>query len=426
MTTATRRRWYVTACVLIVLLVAWTMWELRPSEPVQVGTVSVTRGPIAHRIVATGTLQAITAVQVGAQLSGTVQSLRADYNTVVHADDVIATLEPALFEAAAGEARAALARAEAAEAEAEADASGLEVAESDARSKLTRAQTLAASELIPQADLDSARTAMTEADTDLESGESKIGQARAAVMEARAAVGQATIDLDRTVIRSPIDGIVVARNVDVGQTVAATLQAPVLFTIASDFKKMQLEVDIDESDIGGVQRGEPVTFVVESYPDETFQGTVSQVRLQPIAETPTTPTNSASAPASSAGAAVISYSTIVDVSNADERLRPGMTATVTLSGSRHDNAVRIPNNALSFRPSLDVLNAVRQAADLSPSTSESAADPTRGRVWRFDGRVFTPIDIRVGMADEQWTELVSGPVGPGDALVTRASPVAKR
>jgi HlyD family secretion protein len=254
-------------------------------------------------------------VQVGAQISGTVQSLRADYNSIVHAGEVIATLDPSLLEAALAEAQAALARALAVEAQAEADETGLEAAAGDAQTKLTRAESLASSQLIPQADLDSARTAVGEADIDLEGGESKIGEAKAAVLQARAAVGEATLDLDRTVIRSPIDGVVISRNVDVGQTVAASVQAPVLFTIAADLRRLQVAVDVDESDVGGVEPGTRATFEVESYPGETFEGTVSQVRLQPAVGT------------------VVAYTVIVDVSNADERLRPGMTATATMATS---------------------------------------------------------------------------------------------
>jgi HlyD family secretion protein len=272
-----------------------------------------TNVPHARSIVATGTLQAVTTVQVGTEVSGMVQSLRVDYNSIVHAGEVIATLDPSLFEAAVGEAQAALMRAQAAEEQAEADETGLEVAAGDARTKLTRAEWLASSQLLPLADLESARTAAGEATVDLEGGESRIGEARAAVLQARAAVGEADINLEHTYIRSPIDGIVVARNVDVGQTVAAAVQAPVLFTIAADLKRLQLAVNVDESDVAGIQPGARATFEVESYQGVSFDGTVSMVRLQPTAD------------------ATVTYTMIVDVSNADERLRPGMTAIVSLA-----------------------------------------------------------------------------------------------
>jgi HlyD family secretion protein len=313
MTIAVRRRGLASALVFVALVVSWTVREWQPTDAPIAAVTS--HPPLERRIVASGTLQAVTTVQVGAQISGTVQSLRADYNSIVRTGEVIATLDPALLEAALAEAQAALARALAAEAQAEADETGLEAAAGDAQTKLTRAESLASSQLIPQADLDSARTAVGEADIDLEGGESKIGEAKAAVLQARAAVGEATLDLDRTVIRSPIDGIVISRNVDVGQTVAASVQAPVLFTIAADLKRLQVAVDVDESDVGGVEPGTRATFEVESYPGETFEGTVSQVRLQP------------------AVGGVVTYTAIVDVSNADERLRPGMTATVTMATS---------------------------------------------------------------------------------------------
>ena len=306
--------------MLVAFVLAWSVREFEPTDDAPIAEVS-TSAPRERTIAAVGTLQAVTTVQVGAQISGTVQSLRADYNSIVHTGEIIATLDPSLFDAALGEVQAALARAEAAEAQAEADETGLEAAAGDAQTKLTRAESLAGSQLIPQADLDSARTAVGEADSDLEGGESKIGEARAAVLQARAAVGEATLDLDRTVIRSPIDGIVISRNVDVGQTVAASVQAPVLFTIAADLKRLQLAVDVDESDVGGVRTGTRARFQVESYPGATFEGTVSQVRLQPAVGT------------------VVTYTVIVDVSNPDERLRPGMTATVTL-----------PAAAREFRP----------------------------------------------------------------------------
>jgi multidrug efflux pump subunit AcrA (membrane-fusion protein) len=220
MTLAVRRRGLATALVFVTLVVGWTVREFQPTDAPIAAASSHT--PLEPRIVASGTLQAVTTVQVGAQISGAVQSLGADYNSIVRAGEVIATLDPSLLEAALAEAQAALARALAVEAQAEADETGLEAAAGDAQTKLTRAESLASSQLIPQADLDSARTAVGEADVDLEGGESKIGEAKAAVLQARAAVGEATLDLDRTVIRSPIDGVVISRNVDVGQTVAAS------------------------------------------------------------------------------------------------------------------------------------------------------------------------------------------------------------
>ncbi len=415
--------------LLIACVATWSMLALHRTAGVDVTTANVSQGSIVHLIVATGSLRAVNTVQVGAQISGTVESLNADFNSVVHAGQVLARLDPASYDATLNEARAALAQAEAAVMQARANELGLETAVEDSREKLTRAEELSAAQLVMRSDLDAARIAMSEANAGLASGHSQVSEAEAMVTQARSAVSEAKVNLDRTVITSPIDGIVVSRTVDLGQTLAATYQAPVLFAIATDLTRLQLEVDIDESDIAGVHQGEPVQFEVESYPNEQFSGTVSQVRLQPIAEQ-TVPAITPGAPADSASGVqvptVISYAAIADVSNATERLRPGMTATVSLEGLHRDGVVRIPNQALAFRPTPQALNALGQKPESNLTAADLMTDPTARRVWEFDGSQFTPIDVRVGLADPQWTELREGALRPGDALVTVASIVTRR
>ena len=285
-----RRRTIAIAAVFVVAAAGWTAVGFHRAAGIAVETSDVTVGPIVHHIAATGTLQAIATVQVGAQVSGTVQSISADYNSIVRKGQMLARLDPALLEAALGDAQAARAQAEAALGQARADRLGLDTAVADAQMKLTRSQQLAARQLIAQPDLDAAQTAMNDASAALRSGDAQVEQALAAVDQARAQVAQASVNLDHTVITSPIDGIVVSRDVDVGQTVAATVQTPVLFDIAADFSRMQVEVDVDEADVGGLQLGEPAAFEVESYANETFHGVVTQVRLQPVAEQTTTAT----------------------------------------------------------------------------------------------------------------------------------------
>jgi len=370
---------------------------------VQVTTAVVDAGPIVRHIVATGTLQALRTVDVGAQVSDTIQSLDADFNSIVRKGQVLAKLDPTLIDAQLQQARAA-------EQQAEANVRSAQTEVEDAGTKLARAERLGAKALIQQSDLDAAVILKQSADADLKAAEAQ-------VVEAKANVSQAAVNLEHTTIESPIDGIVVARNVDVGQTVAAAFQAPVLFTIATDLTHMQVEVDVDESDVGAVQAGTRVTFEVQSYPHETFQGTVSQVRLQPVAEQTATAT-AVGGGATATGATttigtVIGYATMIDVDNPDEKLRPGMTATVTLAGLRRDHVVRIPNSALSFRPAPAVLSAIKESVGSPPSTSS--------RVWRFDGRQFMPVDVRVGLADNEWSELISGSLHPGDAVVTEAA-----
>lgn len=392
------------------VLVGTIAWALQTTSDVQVESAPVTTGPIAREVFATGTLQPITTVEVGSQISGVVQALAVDYDSLVHAGQIVARLDPSSYDAALEQARAALAQAQA-------DAAGLRTAMENARTVLTRSEALAASQLIPPSDLDAARAAMNEATADLRAGE-------ATVLQARATVDQAAVNLAHTVIRSPIDGIVMDRSVDVGQTLAASIQSPVLFRIAADLTHMQVQVNIDESDIGVLTPPQPASFQVDAYPDETFQGTLSQVRLQPVvdeagkattAPTPAAPTTP------SVTSAVVSYTAIVDVGNPDERLRPGMTAEVTLGGARRDAAVRIPNNALAFRPS-DVILALggSHSSSAGAAAVAGATDTESRTVWEYEGKRLTPIVIHVGLADDQWTELLNGSVLPGDKLVIRA------
>jgi HlyD family secretion protein len=277
------------------------------------------RGDIMDVVGATGTVQAVQTVQVGSQVSGTIESLSADFNTVVRKGQVIARLDPSLFQARVGQAQANLVSARA-------NVDRSKAAVDDARSKLERAKQLAAEQLLPQSDLDTAQTTYDQAVAQLKASQ-------AAVSQAQASVNQAQVDLAHTIIAAPIDGVVVARNVDVGQTVAASFTAPVLFTIANDLKHMEVNASVDEADIGRVRSGQEVTFRVDAYPDRTFHGRVGQVRLQP-----TTVQN------------VVTYNTIITVDNDDGRLLPGMTATVSVIVRKSENALRIPAAALRFRP----------------------------------------------------------------------------
>ena len=420
----TRSKWFAMVFSGTVLVGA-TMWAFHATPDVQVDSARVTAGPITRRVVATGSVQAVTTVEVGAQVSGMVQSLGVDFNSFVRAGQVIARLDPSLYQAALDQAQAAWLQAEAAFGQAQADLTGFQIAEDDARMKLARAQALAASQVMTEADLDAAQIAMNEASADVRVEEAQVDETRAGIDQARAVVDQASVNLDRTVIRSPIDGIVVDRDVDVGQTLASAIQAPVLFRIATDLAHVQVQVDIDESDVAGLTEGEPATFEVESYPDETFHGTVTQLRLQPVAEQTTTATtvaNSTASASTSLVATVVGYTAIIDVANPDERLRPGMTAEVALAGVRQPNAVRIPNSALAFHPPPEVLQALRETDPSATATGSASTDSsTKSRdVWEYDGKRFTPIAVRTGLADRRWTELLSGSIHPGDALVTGA------
>lgn len=410
-TVVKRRRWLQFAGLVGIAVGVTLAWSLRATPEVQVTTAPITVGSVARRIVTTGTIQAVTTVEVGSQVSGTIQALGADYNSTVRAGQVLARIDPATYDADLREAQGALALAQA-------DADRARTTVMDAGTKLARAEVLAQRQLIPRADLDAAEAAKQSANAGLLAAEAQVEQAKRATE-------QANTDLDHTVIRSPIDGIVIARNIEIGQTVAATLQSPRLFLVATDFKRVQLQVQLDEADVGGVQTGALVTFDVEAHPQEMFNGLVSEIRLAPFENADTQlPTQSpGQSTTQSTAPAVITYLAIVDVPNPDEKLRPGMTATVTLAGSHREDVTRIPNSALSFRPPPDVLHAIGEDNVPPPNqeTQPSAEPGSVVRVWQYDGQFFTPITLRVGLSDDRMTEVLNGPLKVGDQLVTGAT-----
>jgi HlyD family secretion protein len=296
--------------------------------------------------------------------------------------------------------------------QARADLAAARTTADGAATSLNRAEALATKNLIAQLDLDSARTAMAQADADVQS-------ASARVEEATAAVRQANVSLQQTVIRSPVDGVVMNRTVSTGTTVAAVQSAPVLFSIAPDFRNMQMVADIDESDVASISIGSPASVHVDAYPNQTFEGHVAEIRLDAVRDQPGTDGATPRPDAQANGPAVVSYPVIITVENPGEQLHPGMTAIVSLDGARRDRATRIPNAALSFVPSAAVLAAAREKEPSPPPASDTSSNSAR--VWAYDGTEFTPIQIRTGLADDEWTELLAGPLEPGATLVTNAS-----
>jgi HlyD family secretion protein len=293
-------------------------------------TLKTSRGSIVDAVGATGTLQAVRTVTVGTQVSGIVQELYADFNDLVKKGQVVARLDPSILETQVETARANLTNANA-------NLERQRVTVADAEAKLTRARELSARQLINKVDLENAEVTVKQAQAQLKSTQSSIVQAEAAVNKAR-------VDLDHTVITAPIDGIIIKRSVDRGQTVAASMSAPELFIIAADLTQMQVNASIDESDVGRMRPGQAVTFRVDAYPTETFHGSVKQVRLNPV-----TVQN------------VVTYSTVIDVPNPELKLKPGMTANVNIEIARRDNVLRVPNAAIRFRPTKDIFDALNQA-----------------------------------------------------------------
>jgi len=339
----------------------WYYRYSRKPTPPTVTTSAVTRGDIVETVGATGTLQAVTTVQVGSQVSGNISFLGADFNSLVKKGQVLARLDPSLFEAQTQQSRANLAQAHANLTKAQSDLDRNRVQLVDAQQKYTRAKELAARSLLPQSDLDAAKTAVDTAEAAVQSQLATVTQVQASISQAEAAVNQNQVNLAHTVITAPIDGLVISRSVDVGQTVAASMQAPTLFVLAADLTKMQVLANLDESDVGRIRPKQTVTFRVDAYPNDTFRGTVSQVRLQPVVQQN-----------------VVTYSTVIDVPNDDLRLKPGMTANVNVEISRASNVLRVPNAALRFRPSNDVFAALGQAPP-EPAGQGAGAGVRAGR-----------------------------------------------
>ena len=297
--------------------------------PPTINTARVTRGELAETVGATGALQAVTTVQVGTQVSGTILQLNADFNSLVRKGQVLARLDPSLFQTQIEQARANLIRAEA-------DLERFRVSLDDARTKLKRANELWEKKLIAQTEQEAAEVAVRSAEAQLRSQQ-------AAVTQSQASLQQNQVNLAHTVIESPIDGLVISRNVDVGQTVAASMSAPTLFVLAADLTKMQVLASLDESDVGRIRPGQVVRFRVDAFPTEEFLGAVTQVRLQP-----TTVQN------------VVTYQTVIDVPNPALKLKPGMTANVNIEIARRRDALRVPNTALRFRPTAEIFAALGQ------------------------------------------------------------------
>ena len=338
---------------------AGAYYKLRGGQEVQVQTSPITRGEIVDSVGASGTLQAEATVQVGSQVSGNIQWLGADFNSIVKKGQVIARLDPSLFDAQLQQTNANLSQARANLTKAQSDLERTKVQLTDANQKYARAKELAARQLLPASELDAAKVAVDTAQAGLQSQQATVTQAQAAVSQAQAAVHQSQVNLQHTVITAPIDGIVTQRSVDVGQTVAASMQAPTLFVIAADLTKMQVNANIDEADVGRIRPGQHVTFRVDAYPTDTFNGTVVQIRLQPVVQQNVT-----------------TYGTVIEVPNQQLKLKPGMTANVKVEIAKRADALRIPNTALRFRPTPELFASLNQA--VPPEAQAGGARAGRG------------------------------------------------
>src|SRR4026209_12097 len=338
-------------------------------------TATITRGPITQAVTATGTLNPVVNVQVGSQVSGNIAKLFVDFNSEVKAGQVVAQIDPVLFQATVTQAEGDLANAQAA----------LELAKVNA----TRMQELFTRKTSSQADLDQAMA--------------NLHQAEANVKIKQGAPDRARADREHCTITSPIDGVVISRSVDVGQTVAASLQAPIIFAIANDLTKMQIDANVAEADVGVVKIDQNVDFTVDAFPMQTFHGKVVQVRNAPV-----TVQN------------VVTYDTVIGVSNPDLKLKPGMSANVSIIAARKDNMLEIKNAALRYRPTEA---GAAEMGSRSPSSRGGRGMGGRERttsertVYVLSGSQPTPVQIKTGISDGVVTEVVEG-LKEGDRVVT--------
>ncbi len=407
-----RLYYYIIVAVIVVATGGYFLFLNSDSEGAKYRTEKVARGDVVVQVRATGTINPVIAVQVGSQVSGTIAKLFADYNSVVRQGQIIAQIDSTFLHASVREAEANLQRSQA--------------QVNEARRSLKRTEELYKKELVSQADFDAAQT--------------NYETAQAQFMQSEAALDRARVNLRYSVIRAPIDGVVISRDVDVGQTVAASLQAPRIFTIAKDLKRMQVEASVDEADIGQIHEGQNVTFTVDAYPQEEFRGKVTLVRLSPVIVQN-----------------VVTYTVIIEVPNEDMKLRPGMTATVSILVDKREDVLRVPALALRFQPTVEVLEKIAQEKD-KISEGQAIAQPRergeasqsagtngqfRGRRagapgggWRRDqgkggevpmrvarvwvmekGKTLKQLMLRTGLSDSRYIEVVGGDIKEGDEII---------
>jgi HlyD family secretion protein len=416
----------------VAVIVAAAYLTLNRNTEVQHFTAKVERGEIEDVVEATGTINAVITVQVGSQVSGTIAKLNADFNSRVHKGDIVALIDPALFKGALLQAAADLENAKANLVAAQANLQKAKAGLVQTKADYDRTVGLFQSGIQSQQQLDLAKANYDSANAAVSGAVASVTQAEAQVSQKKAAVEVAQTNLDYTVIRSPIDGTVVARNVDVGQTVAASLQAPTIFTIAQDLSKMWVYAKTDESDVGNIKVGKPVSFKVDAFPKDTFHGVVSQVRMN-----------------ATTVQSVVTYDTIIEFANPELKLFPGMTAYVTIPVATVQNALKLPNTALRYKPPMspeEILavykqygidggerqvagngSGVVQASETGKAETQNAARAPKSDsavVWKLGpDNTLVPVKVSLGITDHAFTEVLvvlKGELKESDAVVIRS------
>jgi HlyD family secretion protein len=426
----------VVTALAIALASTAAVWRAHLQNAITYETLPVERGPIQAKVTATGNLNAVVDVLVSSQVSGNIEALYADWNSKVKKGQLVALIDPEIFKAQVDQAAATfrsahsatitaqaqveksksdLSAANASEKSAEAVAAKDLANETNAKAQWERADELFREEVIAQQDcdtakanydasqaqvtadqaqIDAARQNLKSAQASVEVAQSELSTAQAQELQARAALQQAQINLDHCQIYAPVDGTVIARRMDIGQTVAATLNPPTIFEIAQDLTKMQVDTSVDESDVGNVVKGQTATFIVDSYPDTIFHGVVADIRKAPIITQN-----------------VVTYDVVITVENSDLKLFPGMTANVTILAAKLDDTLKVPNSVLRFRPS----------AAVSKKTGLPAIQMDKQQVYVLAGGTLKAVPVKFGLSDGRFTAVSSNQLQPGTQLVVRAT-----
>ncbi len=429
-------RWGAVACLALIAAIGGTLWRAHLQNAITYETVPVERGSIQAKVTATGTLNAVVDVLVSSQVSGNIEALYADWNSKVKKGQLVALIDPEIFQAQVDQATAtfrsahsstitAYAQVEKAKSDsstaianeknAEAIAAKDLANETNAKVQWQRAETLLSEGVVAQQDydtakanydaslaqltadqslIDAAKQNILSAQATIQVAQSQLATAQAQERQTQAVLQQAQINLDHTRILAPVDGTVVARRMDVGQTVAATLNPPIIFEIAQDLAKMQVDTNVDESDVGNVVAGQKATFLVDSYPGITFNGVVADIRKAPIITQN-----------------VVTYDVVITVDNSDLKLFPGMTANVTILAAKLDDTLKVPISVLRFRPSEAVLK----------KTGLSAAKADRQQVYVLVGGKPQIVPVRFGLSDGKYTAISSNQIQAGMQIVVRAT-----
>ena len=385
----------ILAAIISIAGIAGYFFYKRPPE-ISYKTAKIERGALVSTVAATGNLSAVTTVQVGTQVSGTIQKLYVDYNSRVKKGQAIAEIDPSLFNASVEQSQGNFLNADA-------NLQKAKVTLTDAERTYNRNRKLLADGIISQGDYDAAETALQSSKAAVKAAEGALAQNRGSLMLAKT-------NLRYSIIRSPVDGVVISRAIDVGQTVAASFQTPTLFTIAQDLTKMQIEVSVDEADISRIKLEQNASFTVDSYPEQSFKGNVVQIRNAPIINQN-----------------VVTYITVVNVDNSDLKLKPGMTANVSIEVARKDDALKLPPAALRFKPKAkgDEPKEKRQATG-SPAGngSREGAGKAGGRKGAAAQQVYilkenkpAAVPVKTGIANNSSIELVEGALKEGDEVI---------